>query len=84
VNLGAVERNIAEMARRMADLPAALRLHAKIQKSPIRAQMQLDAWAIGLTTATVWEAAAFIDAWIANALIANQVQADCEGRESVR
>ena len=58
LDLPAVERNITEMARRMAALPAALRPHAKIHKSPIVGQMQLDAGAIGLTTATVWEAAA--------------------------
>jgi D-serine deaminase-like pyridoxal phosphate-dependent protein len=68
----AVERNITEMARRMAALPAALRPHAKIHKSPILGQMQLDAGAIGLTTATVWEAAALIDAGLDNVLIANQ------------
>ncbi len=46
----------------MSGLPTNLRPHAKIHKSPVLAQMQLDAGGIGLTTATVWEAGAMIDA----------------------
>ena len=43
LDLPTVEQNIAEMARRMAGLPAELRPHAKIHKSPILGRMQLDA-----------------------------------------
>jgi D-serine deaminase-like pyridoxal phosphate-dependent protein len=84
LDLGAVERNIAEMARRMAALPAALRPHAKIHKSPILGQMQLDAGAIGLTTATVWEAAALIDAGLSDVLIANQAIGPVKAAELAR
>src|SRR4029077_10424813 len=84
LDLHAVERNIAEMARRMADLPAALRPHAKIHKSPILGQMQLDAGAIGLTTATVWEAAALIDAGLSDVLIANQAIGPVKAAELAR
>jgi D-serine deaminase-like pyridoxal phosphate-dependent protein len=80
----AVERNITEMARRMAALPAALRPHAKIHKSPIVGQMQLDAGAIGLTTATVWEAAALIDAGLSDVLIANQAIGRVKAAELAR
>jgi D-serine deaminase-like pyridoxal phosphate-dependent protein len=73
LDLPTVRANIAEMARRMAPLPAALRPHAKIHKSPILGQMQLDAGGIGLTTATVWEATAMLEASIPEVLIANQV-----------
>ncbi len=72
LDLAVVERNIAEMARRMDGLPAALRPHAKIHKSPVLGRMQMEAGAIGLTTATVWEAAAMVDAGIGDVLIANQ------------
>ena len=48
----------------METVPAALRPHAKIHKSPVLGQMQIDAGAIGLTTATVWEATAMIEAGI--------------------
>lgn len=73
LNLPTVRANIAEMARRMAPLPAALRPHAKIHKSPQLARMQIEAGGIGITTATVWEAAVMIEAGIADVLVANQV-----------
>ena len=60
LDLPAAQRNIDEMARRMAALPAALRPHAKIHKSPVLGRMQVDAGAIGITTATVWEASAMV------------------------
>jgi D-serine deaminase-like pyridoxal phosphate-dependent protein len=73
VDLPKVRNNLAEMARRMATVPAALRPHAKIHKSPILGHMQIDAGAIGLTTATVWEAAAMVEGGIDDVLVANQV-----------
>jgi D-serine deaminase-like pyridoxal phosphate-dependent protein len=76
VDLPKVERNIARMAERMAPLPASLRPHVKIHKSPALARMQLDAGAIGVTTATVWEAAAMVDGGVTDVLVANQ----CVGR----
>jgi D-serine deaminase-like pyridoxal phosphate-dependent protein len=69
----AMKANIAEMARRMAPLPAALRPHAKIHKSPIIGRLQLEAGGNGLTTATVWEASAMVEAGLSGILIANQV-----------
>src|SRR6476661_8436859 len=84
VDLPRVERNLAEMARRMAGLPAALRPHAKIHKSPILGQMQLDAGGIGLTTATVWEASAMIDAGLSDVLVANQVVGAVKAAELAR
>jgi D-serine deaminase-like pyridoxal phosphate-dependent protein len=84
LDLPAVERNVAEMARRMAGLPAALRPHAKIHKSPMLARMQLDAGAIGLTTATVWEAAALVDAGLSDVLIANQAVGPVKAAELAR
>src|ERR671934_2951349 len=72
LDLRRVERNIAEMKRRMDPLPAALRPHAKIHKSPMLGRMQLEAGAIGLTTATVWEASAMIDAGLSHVLVAEQ------------
>ena len=84
LDLPAVERNLAEMARRMADLPAALRPHAKIHKSPTLGRMQLDAGAIGLTTATVWEASAMLDAGLSDVLIANQAVGPVKAAELAR
>ncbi len=73
LDLPKVRDNIAEMARRMETVPAALRPHAKIHKSPIVGRMQIEAGGIGLTTATVWEATAMIEAGLTDILIANQV-----------
>jgi D-serine deaminase-like pyridoxal phosphate-dependent protein len=84
LDLPRVEANLAEMARRMAPLPAGLRPHAKIHKSPILGQMQLDAGAIGLTTATVWEASALMDAGHTNVLIANQAVGPVKAAELAR
>jgi D-serine deaminase-like pyridoxal phosphate-dependent protein len=84
IDLPTVRRNLAEMARRMDGLPAALRPHAKIHKSPILGQMQLDAGAIGLTTATVWEASAMVDAGLSDVLVANQVVGPLRAAELAR
>jgi len=84
LDLACAERNIAEFARRMAELPAALRPHAKIHKSPILGRMQLEAGAIGLTTATVWEAAAMHEDGIDDILIANQVVGPVKTAELAR
>jgi D-serine deaminase-like pyridoxal phosphate-dependent protein len=84
LDLPRVERNIAEMARRMDTLPAALRPHAKIHKSPILARMQLAAGAIGITTANVWEASALLDAGLSDVLIANQAIGPVKAAELAR
>lgn len=73
VDLAKVRANIAEMRARMETVPAELRPHAKIHKSPELARMQLAAGAIGITTATVWEATAMLEAGIDDVLVANQV-----------
>jgi D-serine deaminase-like pyridoxal phosphate-dependent protein len=84
LDLPRVEGNIAEMKRRMDPLPAALRPHAKIHKSPMLARMQLDAGAIGLTTATMWEASAMMDAGIDDLLVANQAVGPVKAAEAAR
>jgi len=73
LDLPKARQNIAEMANRMATVPAALRPHVKIHKNPGLGKMQISAGAVGLTTATVWEAGAMVDAGHASILIANQV-----------
>jgi D-serine deaminase-like pyridoxal phosphate-dependent protein len=73
LDLAKVRANIEEMRRRMETVPAELRPHAKIHKSPVLGRMQLEAGAIGLTTATVWEATAMIEAGLSDVLVANQV-----------
>ena len=84
LDLPKVRANIAEMARRMSGLPAALRPHVKIHKSPILGRMQLEAGAIGLTTATLWEASAMVAAGLDEILIANQVVGPLKAAELAR
>lgn len=56
LDLAAADRNATRMAERVATLPADLRPHIKLHKSPELARRQVDAGAIGLSCATVWEA----------------------------
>lgn len=84
LDLPCARRNIEDMARRMAPLPAALRPHAKIHKSPLLGRMQVGAGAIELTTATVWEASAMIEGGIDDVLIANQVVGPAKTAELAR
>src|ERR1700730_13138066 len=82
LDLPKVKRNITEMGHRMNSLPAALRPHAKIHKSPILGRMQLEAGAIGLTTQTIWEASVMVQDGIDHILIANQVVGPLQTAES--
>ena len=52
------------MAERMSGTHARLRPHIKGQKSPELAKLQVEAGAIGVCTATVWEAIAMSRAGI--------------------
>jgi D-serine deaminase-like pyridoxal phosphate-dependent protein len=72
LDLDAAKRNIATMAAKFRELPAALRPHIKVHKSPQLARMQVDAGAVGVACATVWEAIVMAQAGIADVLIANQ------------
>lgn len=81
LDLPKVEGNIAEMARRMSSLPAGLRPHAKIHKSPILGRMQVEAGAIGLTTATVPEATAMVEGGLTDVLVANQAIGEAKAAE---
>src|SRR5579862_7078999 len=84
LDLPKVRSNIAEMARRMSGLPAALRPHVKIHKSPILGRMQVEAGAIGLTTATLWEASAMVAAGLDGLLVANQAVGPRKAAEVAR
>ncbi len=75
-----LERNIVAMASRMRG-PTRLRPHAKSHKCAQIARRQVEAGAIGITTATVWEAAALAAAGIRDLLIANEVVGDEKVRQ---
>jgi D-serine deaminase-like pyridoxal phosphate-dependent protein len=72
LDLPVVRRNIAHMATRTGG-PTRLRPHVKSHKCAELARMQIEAGAIGLTAATVWEAAAMAAAGMNDLLIANEV-----------
>jgi D-serine deaminase-like pyridoxal phosphate-dependent protein len=73
LDLEVARRNIDHMAARFRTFPAALRPHVKVQKCAELARMQVEAGAIGVCTATVWEASVMSQAGIEDVLIANQV-----------
>jgi D-serine deaminase-like pyridoxal phosphate-dependent protein len=72
LDLEVLRRNMSTMAACLPD-PARLRPHAKSHKCAEIARMQLEAGAVGVTTATVWEAVALARAGAADLLIANEV-----------
>jgi D-serine deaminase-like pyridoxal phosphate-dependent protein len=84
IDLPVVRANIEAMADRMRTVPAALRPHAKIHKSPILGRMQMEAGAIGLTTATVWEASAMVAGGLSSVLVCNQVVGAAKAAELAR
>jgi D-serine deaminase-like pyridoxal phosphate-dependent protein len=67
------QRNIAHMAARAAEMPVAVRPHFKAHKCLEIARFQVEAGAIGLTVATLAEAAALLRAGLDNVLVANQL-----------
>lgn len=73
LDLDVVRRNSAVMAARFRDLPARLRPHIKVHKSLELARMEVDAGAVGVACATVWEAETMARGGIDDVLIANQV-----------
>jgi D-serine deaminase-like pyridoxal phosphate-dependent protein len=65
--------NIARMGDRMRELPADLRPHIKVHKSPELARLQVQAGAIGLSTATVWEAIVLVRSGLDHIFVVNTV-----------
>lgn len=72
LDLDVMRRNVATMAEWSRE-HVAVRPHFKTHKCIEIAREQLDAGAIGITCATVWEARALVDGGIDEILIANQV-----------
>ena len=57
----------------MRDVPATLRAHVKVHKSPHIARMQVEHGAIGVGCATVWEAIVMARAGIDDVFVINEV-----------
>lgn len=79
LDLTVARRNIAKMAERLKSMPARLRPHIKVHKSPELARMQVDAGAIGISTATVWEAIVMVRSGLDSIFVVNTVA----GREKI-
>jgi D-serine deaminase-like pyridoxal phosphate-dependent protein len=73
LDIDAAQRNIEHMASRLATLPAGIRPHVKVHKSPDLARRQMGAGALGLCTATVWEAMVMFEAGIDDLFVVNTV-----------
>ncbi|HEX9065520.1 MAG TPA: alanine racemase [Streptosporangiaceae bacterium] len=73
VDVDRMSKNIATMMAALDGQVARLRPHTKVQKCPDIALLQIDAGAIGVTVATIWEAAAMAAAGVGSVLVANEV-----------
>jgi D-serine deaminase-like pyridoxal phosphate-dependent protein len=73
LDLDVAKRNIATMAEKFRELPASLRPHIKVHKSVDLARLQVEAGAIGVACATVWEAVVMAEGGMEDVLVANQV-----------
>lgn len=80
LDLDIVRQNLNLMSDLMKHLPVKLRAHIKVHKSPDIAKMQVEAGAIGIGTATIWEAIVIARAGIPDVFVINQVV----GAEKVR
>lgn len=79
LDLPAARRNITKMGDRLKRMPGKLRPHIKVHKSPELARMQVDAGAIGISTATVWEAIVMVRSGLDGIFVVNTVA----GREKL-
>jgi D-serine deaminase-like pyridoxal phosphate-dependent protein len=79
LDLPAARRNIDKMAGRIKTMPGKLRPHIKVHKSPELSRMQVEAGAIGLSTATVWEAIVLVRSGLDSIFVVNTVA----GREKL-
>jgi D-serine deaminase-like pyridoxal phosphate-dependent protein len=73
LDIAAAQRNIDHMADRLRSLPAGIRPHVKAHKSPELARRQVAAGAVGISTATIWEAIVMADAGIDDIFLVNQI-----------
>jgi len=73
LDLDVLHANLGFMAQHMRDAPSSLRAHVKVHKSPHIARMEVDAGAIGVGCATVWEAIVMARAGIRDVFVINEV-----------
>ncbi len=81
LDLAAVERNLSRMMSFLAGAPAKIRPHFKNHQCLWLARRQMELGAIGISCATVGQAARLVDAGIGSILIANEVVAESAIRQ---
>jgi D-serine deaminase-like pyridoxal phosphate-dependent protein len=80
LDLPVLRANLGFMGEHMRDSETALRAHVKVHKSPHIARLEVDAGAIGVGCATVWEAIVMARAGIRDVFVINEIV----GSEPVR
>ena len=73
IDIDKATANIEAMAQWLTGKPTRLRPHVKVHKVPQLALLQVSAGAVGVATATVWEARAMIEGGVPDVMIANEV-----------
>jgi len=73
LDLDILRKNLSVVQERMRSLPTNLRAHVKVHKSPHIAKLQIKAGAIGVGTATIWEAIVMARAGISDVFVINQI-----------
>jgi 3-hydroxy-D-aspartate aldolase len=80
LDLDLLNENLELMKDLMKGKRAKLRAHVKVHKSPHIARMQIEAGAIGVGTATIWEAIVAAQSGIKDVFILNQIV----GKEKIK
>ena len=73
LDITVARRNIQKMADRLNGMPAKIRPHIKVHKSPELSRLQVEAGAIGISTATAWEAVVMVRSGLNSIFIVNTV-----------
>jgi D-serine deaminase-like pyridoxal phosphate-dependent protein len=73
LDLSAAHRNMATMSAALKGQPAGIRPHIKVHKSPDLALLQMEAGALGVCTATIWEAAVMAEVGIDDIFVVNTI-----------
>ncbi|QIA64974.1 DSD1 family PLP-dependent enzyme [Vibrio astriarenae] len=84
VDLEKLERNLAEMQKRVESQGMTLRPHTKAHKIPAIAQMQLDAGAVGICTSKLGEAEVMVLGGIKDVLITTPIAGEIKIERLVR
>lgn len=81
LDLAAMEANLARMAAFFRGRSVGLRPHFKNHRVLALARRQIEAGAIGITCARLWQAASLASGGISNVLLANEIAGEAQLRE---